>query len=71
MNDQQEKYLAFMSTGTPEDVIRLCEIALRNAKGAYKALRSVGADKHLPGLESCEKNLEAALKAINDYLKPF
>lgn len=40
--------------------------ACRSALEAYEALKLVGADKHLPGYESCLRDLKAAIaKAEN------
>ena len=40
--------------------------ACKNALGVYEALNLVGADKHLPGYESCLRDLKAAIaKAEN------
>lgn len=50
-------------------LVKICEDALLNSKGVYKALRLSGADVVLPGLDRCEKRCEEALEAIEQYLK--
>lgn len=51
------------------DVIKLAREALMNGSGAYNALRLLGAERHLPGLNSCENKRKEALEAIDSYLK--
>lgn len=51
------------------NVLLLAQKALRNASGAYEALRLLGAEKHLPGLDSCESTRKEALKSVDDYLR--
>jgi len=55
-------------SGSVIDVLNLAREALMNASGAYNALRLLGAEKHLPGLSSCEDKREEALEAIEKYL---
>ena len=54
---------AELSNAADADRVVLIEVAL-NAVGAYEALRTVGASRHLPGLAHCEARLKEVLKRV-------
>ena len=55
-------------SGSANDVLNLAREALMNASGAYNALRTLGAEQHLPGLKQCETKRMEALEAVERYL---
>jgi hypothetical protein len=46
-----------------ENLVKI-EKALAGSLGAFEALELVGADKYLPGHETCKKEVQEALKIV-------